>query len=213
MPYAPPIAVLSNGECFGAQDTSYIPSFMPPARANALFEYLLESTAWQQERVAMFGRDHLARRLTAWFGAPAAGGVAPSYRYSGVVRQATPWTGPLRETAVEVGERVGWRFNFVLVNRYRNGDDRLGWHADDEADLGLEPVVASLSLGAPRTFRVRPKGGGASVSRMLDHGSLVLMWGRSQHDYRHAVPPTRRPVGERLNLTFRLVKAADESRA
>ena len=91
----------------------------------------------------------------------------------------------------------------MLINRFRDGGDRLGWHADDETDLGLKPVIASLSVGAERVFRMRPKAGGASIGKVLEHGSLLLMWGMSQRDYQHAVPPTARPMGERLNFTFR----------
>ncbi len=103
---------------------------------------------------------------------------------------------------------VGAAFNSVLCNAYRDGEDAMGWHSDDEPELGMNPVIASVSLGAPRRFRVRPAAGGASIGADLGHGSLLVMTGRSQRDYRHAVTRTRRPVGWRINLTFRWVRRA-----
>ena len=105
-------------------------------------------------------------------------------------------------------------FNSVLVNLYRDGDDSMGWHADDEPELGPRPVIASLSLGATRRFRMQPRRGGRDVRRALSHaidlthGSLLVMAGDTQRDWRHAVPRTRSTVGPRINLTFRYVTAA-----
>ena len=198
MSYAPPARLVGVAESFGVPQTLYVPSFLPAERADELFSRTLAQADWQRERFAMFGRPVTAPRLTAWYGDP-----GTTYRYSGVARAAMPWDESLRRLAAAVGAAVGSPFNFVLVNRFRSGRDSLGWHADDEADLGAEPVIASLSVGAQRVFRVRPRAGGASVGKALAHGSLVLMWGRSQRDYKHAVPRTAKPVGERLNFTFR----------
>lgn len=198
MSYAPPAGLVSVAEDFGVPQALYVPRFLPGERADGLLRDTLADVNWQRERLRMFGRTVTARRLTACFGDDAA-----SYRYGGVRRRAAPWGDGLRALAMEVAARAGSPFNFVLVNRFRNGDDRLGWHADDEPDLGAEPVIASLSVGACRVFRMRPKSGGASVGKVLAHGSLVLMWGGCQREFQHAVPPTRRPVGERLNFTFR----------
>lgn len=176
----------------------YLPDFLPRQRADALFARILAEGRWRRERFMLFGREVTAPRLTAWYGE---GGA--SYRYSGVTRAAERWPASLGTLAGEVSERTGRPFNFVVVNRFRDGRDSLGWHADDEADLGPAPVIASLTLGAERTFRIRPRAGGASVGWPLAHGSLLLMWGRSQRDYKHCVPRTRRQVGERINCTFR----------
>ena len=186
------------GEDLGVAQTLYVPAFLARESADALFTQTLARADWRRERFKLFGRVVTAPRLTAWYGDPDA-----SYRYSGVVRPAAPWPEDLRGLATEVGEAVGWQFNFVVVNRFRNGTDLLGWHADDEADLGVEPVIASVSVGAERVFRLRPRTGGPSVGRALGHGSLVLMWGRSQRDFKHCVPRTAKPIGERLNFTFR----------
>ena len=202
MSYMPPAALVAAAEDFGVPQALYVPRFLPGARADELLADTLAGVDWQHERVTLFGRTFTARRLSACYGDPTA-----SYGYSGLVRRALPWTERLRTLAAEVAAAVGSRFNFVLINRFRDGGDRLGWHADDEADLGPRPVIASLSVGAERVFRMRPKAGGASIGRVLGHGSLVLMWGTSQRDFRHAVPPTARPVGERLNFTFRWTRA------
>lgn len=201
--FAPPPALLNAAHGFGVPGASYLPKFLCRERADAILRRVLQETEWRRERVRMFGRVHDAPRLTAWYGD--AGAV---YRYGGVAREAARWPPVYRALAQEVAEAVAWRFNFVLVNRYRNGDDMLGWHADDEADLGDAPVIAALSLGAPRMFRIRPRQGGASVGQVLDHGSLLLMWGSCQRDAKHCLPRSRRCTSERLNLSFRLTRTS-----
>jgi len=203
MTYLPPAELLCAGHGVGVPDVHLVPAFLERPEAERLFRQALATLEWQRERIVLFGRAHRAPRLTAWYGEP-----GTAYRYSGVVRRASRWPALLRELALEVAGRTGWRFNFVLVNRYRNGHDMLGWHADDEADLGRRPVIASLSVGAERMFRIRPRRGGASVGVALAPGSLLLMWGRSQRDYKHCAPRTAKPVGERINFTFRLTCSA-----
>ena len=198
MSYTPPAALVAAAEDFGVPQALYVPGFLAGGRADELLAVTLAGAQWQQERLALFGRTYTARRLSACYGEATA-----TYRYSGLVRRARPWPDHLRTLAADIAAAVGRRFNFLLINRFRDGGDRLGWHADDESDLGATPVIASLSVGAERVFRMRAKTGGASVGKVLQHGSLVLMWGDSQRDYQHAVPPTAKPVGERLNFTFR----------
>ena len=202
MTYRPPAELLQAGHGIGVPQVHHVPAFLGRLRAERLFQQALATLDWQRERIVLFGRARQAPRLTAWYGEP-----GTAYCYSGVVRRASPWPTPLGELAKEVGGRIGWRFNFVLANRYRNGDDMLGWHADDEADLGCQPVIASLSVGAERMFRVRPRRGGSSVGVTLASGSLLLMWGGSQRYYKHCAPRTAKPVGERINFTFRLTGA------
>ena len=198
MSYTPPAALVAAAEDFGVPQALYVPGFLAGGRADELLAVTLAGAQWQQERLALFGRTYTARRLSACYGE-----ATPTYRYSGLVRRARPWPDHLRTLAADIAAAVGRRFNFLLINRFRDGGDRLGWHADDESDLGATPVIASLSVGAERVFRMRAKTGGTSVGKVLEHGSLVLMWGDSQRDYQHAVPPTAKPVGERLNFTFR----------
>ena len=201
MTYAPPSSLERTARDVGAEDVRYIPAFLAAATADELFARTMAEAAWQRERLTMFGRELLAPRLTVWYGEP-----DTAYRYSGVERRVTPWPPLLRDLAGRIAIAIGWRFNYVLVNRYRDGNDMLGWHADDEPDLGAMPVIATLSVGAERTLRIRKRQGGVSIARTLAHGSLLLMWGRSQRDYKHCVPRTKKPVGERLSFTFRLTR-------
>ncbi|MCY3839951.1 MAG: alpha-ketoglutarate-dependent dioxygenase AlkB [Gammaproteobacteria bacterium] len=198
MTYSPPTGLARAGRDLGITETLYVPGFLTPRQADAMLDEVIDAANWQQERFPMFGRLVVAPRLTAWYGEPGA-----TYRYSGVDRRAGTWLPPIRGLAAEVSKAVGWRFNYVLVNRYRDGRDMLGWHADDEADLGEAPVLAAISVGSERVFRMRPRGGGASTATVLGHGSLLVMWGNSQRDYKHCLPGTRQPVGERLSFTFR----------
>ena len=198
MSYAPPPRLLAAAHAVGIPQVCYLPDFLDRQRADALLARALADVDWRCERLTMFGREVTAPRLVAWYGE-----AGTAYHYSGVVRRATPWCGEIRTLALEVGAALRWRFDYVLVNRYRDGDDMLGWHADDERDLGDEPVIAAVSVGAERVFRLRPRRGGASTAQTLGHGSLLVMWGRSQRDYKHCLPRTRAPVGERISFTFR----------
>ena len=203
MNYVPPINLVRAGRNLGVDGTLYLSGFLDPLRADTLFDQVLGEADWRQERFSLFGREVVAPRLTAWYGE-----AGTAYRYSGITRQAKPWPPLIRCLAAEVSMAVGWRFNYVLVNRYRDGGDMLGWHADDERDLGANPVLGAVSVGAARTFRIRGRDGGPSTGQVLDHGSLLLMWGDSQRRYKHCIPRTRKPLGERLSFTFRLTRAA-----
>lgn len=147
----------------------------------------------------MFGRWIPEPRLTAWFGDPGA-----AYRYSGRDNEPLPWLPALAAVRDAVGQTTGAAFNSVLANRYRDGADHMGWHADDEPELGAHPVIASVSLGAMRRlqFRPRPKGP-AALQVELPHGSLLVMAGATQQRYHHRIAPTSKPLAQRVNLTFR----------
>lgn len=172
-----------------------------PAEADRLFDGLLASIDWQPEEILIFGQRRLVPRLMAWHGDPGS-----AYTYSGTAHQPLPWTGALAGIKARVEALTGHAFNSVLLNRYRDGRDGMGWHADDEPELGRDPAIASVSFGATRRFvlrhrRQRP----AREALLLGHGDLLLMAGPTQHHYVHAVPKTARVVGERVNLTFRWV--------
>lgn len=160
------------------------------------------SLALHQPTIRVYGRECRTPRLVAWYG-------EAGYSYSGQTHPPLampPWLEALRNS-VESVTRV--RFNSVLANYYRDGRDSVAWHADDEPELGSEPMIASVSLGASREFAIKPRAR-ADARRwrvMLDHGDLLLMRGRSQLDYLHALPKTSKPVGPRLNLTFRQSRA------
>ncbi|GAA4017100.1 alpha-ketoglutarate-dependent dioxygenase AlkB [Hymenobacter fastidiosus] len=180
------------------------PDFLPPAAAESLLAELTATIPWRQEPIRIFGKEILQPRLTAWHGDPTA-----HYSYSGLALTPQPWTPALQQLREQVQAATGSRFNSVLLNLYRTGQDSMGWHADNEPELGPGPTIASVSLGAPRRFRLRPRQPQevlhAPVSIQLAAGSLLVMRGPTQQHWLHAVPKTAVATGPRLNLTFRLV--------
>jgi alkylated DNA repair dioxygenase AlkB len=181
-------------------DIRYLAQAFPPPEADRLFGALRQRIEWHGEEVVIFGQRRAVPRRVAWHGDPGA-----RYTYSGVAHEPLAWTAELREVLARVESLAGQRFNSVLLNLYRDGRDGMGWHADDEPELGREPVIASVSLGATRRFRLRHRRHRETTAIDLEHGSLLLMRGPTQHHWVHAVPKTARPVGERINLTFRQV--------
>jgi alkylated DNA repair dioxygenase AlkB len=181
-------------------DATYVRDFLPSAVADTAFA-ALTALDWRRDRLRIFGREQPAPRLSAWYGDS---GVI--YRYSGVAHVARPWPAVIADLRTRISAHTGESFNFVLANFYRNGNDSMGWHADDEAALGPTPVIASLSFGAERRLRFRRRGlQGASRAIDLAHGSLLVMWGRSQRDWQHALPKAKHVDGPRINLTFRRI--------
>jgi len=187
------------------QGFRYYPAFLTEAEADRLLHCLRQELQWQQYPIRLFGRELLQPRLSAWYADP---GVR--YRYSGIQLDPLPWHPVLAHLREHLLHRLGLAFNSVLANAYRDGRDAMGWHADDEPELGSRPVIASLSLGQVRSLRLRPRAGGASAGYSLENGSLLIMEGDSQNSWQHAVPRTRRVQGLRINLTFRRVFLPDE---
>lgn len=148
----------------------------------------------------MFGRQVAIPRLQAWYGDPNC-----TYRYSGLQLNPLPWTPDLLQLKARVEKLCQHTFNSVLLNLYRTGSDSNGWHSDDEKELGEQPVIASLSLGETRRFRLRHKYDKdiAPINLNLSSGSLLCMSGHSQSCWQHCIPKTARTVGPRINLTFR----------
>lgn len=169
--------------------------------ATRLLDELRSGIDWQHEEVVVFGQRRRVPRLVAWHGDPAA-----RYTYSGTLHEPLRWTPPLLQARARVEELAGRQFNAVLLNRYRDGRDGMGWHADDEPELGSDPVIASVSLGAARRFCLRHRRRkDAKLELRLPHGSLLLMSGATQQHWVHALPKTASAVAERINLTFRRV--------
>jgi alkylated DNA repair dioxygenase AlkB len=166
-----------------------------------LFANLRDSIAWERHMIHVYGRTLAAPRLSAWYGDPGA-----VYRYSGIRLEPLAWTPPLLEIKSRVEALVAARFNGVLLNLYRNGQDSVGWHSDAEAELGRNPAIASVSLGAVRRFVFQHKKRRHCLSLDLEPGSVLIMAGSTQHYWRHQLPKTRRPVGARINLSFRAVR-------
>lgn len=183
-------------------EVRYFPNFLEPAQADAYFAQLLQQTPWQQDEITVFGKTHNQPRLTALYG-----NEGKPYGYSGLVMQPHRWT-PLLTLLKEKVEAVAQiSFTTVLLNLYRDGQDSNGWHADNEKELGRDPFIASLSLGAPRSFHFKHNSLEAQKHKLLlEPGSLLLMGGAMQHHWKHQLPKTAKPVGPRINLTFRSIR-------
>jgi alkylated DNA repair dioxygenase AlkB len=174
--------------------------WLPQAEANALYAQLRDTVPWENHVIRMFGRDVSSPRLSCWIGDPGA-----SYVYSRTRFEPRPWPPELALLRPLLEQACGVTFNSVLANLYRDGRDAMGWHSDDEPELGAAPVIVSLSLGAPRRFVFRPKAprGPAALELELPHGSLLRMAGATQRLYQHALPRAARVQAPRINLTFR----------
>ncbi|KGI78720.1 DNA methylase [Oleiagrimonas soli] len=184
----------------GAELTLW-PHWLEAGEADPLLHRLQADIPFTQHRLRLFGREVDAPRLSCWVGDPGA-----SYRYSGARFAPQPWTPALSALRERVQVACAATFNSVLVNLYRDGDDAMGWHSDDEPELGPDPIIASVSLGAQRRFRLRARDGSdAKLDLDLPHGSLLCMAGATQRRYRHALPRSRRVTQARLNLTFRRI--------
>ncbi len=165
------------------------------------FAQLHAEIPWQRHRLRLFGRDIDAPRLSCWIGDAEA-----AYTYSRTRFEPQPWTPALVALRAALDAQCGENFNSVLCNFYRNGRDTMGWHSDDEPELGSQPVIASLSFGAPRRFRLRHRHDSAlRLELTLESGDLLLMAGATQRNYRHDLPRTARRVESRINLTFRRI--------
>ncbi len=176
------------------------PEFISAAEAAQLFQALDTELNWHQAEIRMFGRMVKIPRLQCFQGEP---GI--HYRYSGLSLQTDPWH-PLIQAVKQRVEMVsGHSFNSVLINYYRDGKDSMGWHSDDEPELGRNPVIASLSLGQARRFLLRHRVNKTIPQQelLLNSGSLLIMAGQLQHYWHHSVPKTSRPQEGRINLTFR----------
>jgi alkylated DNA repair dioxygenase AlkB len=183
-----------------------IRSAVDVAAADAVFSALRTKVAWRQDHLKMFGNLIPVPRLESWV---ADEGL--DYTYSGIHHEPDPWIDELVELRDLSSSHTGTRFNSVLCNLYRDGSDGVDWHADDEPEFGPMPVIASLSLGATRRFDLRRVDDHSiKVELELHHGDLVIMSGMTQTLWRHRVPKTKKPVGERINLTFRMVTPKPE---
>lgn len=177
------------------------PAFLSAQAADAALAALVEEIPWEQHRIRLYGREHASPRLSCWIGDAGA-----YYTYSRTRFEPRAWTPALQALRAQVESTCAARFNSVLANLYRDGGDGMGWHADDEPELGPRPVIASVSLGAVRGFAFRDRAERRQRLKLeLPHGSLLLMAGQTQALYQHALPKSARPLPPRLNLTFRWI--------
>lgn len=176
--------------------------FLPPAAATEFMNELLPAVDWQQDTLTLFGKTHGLPRLHQWYG-----DQGTVYKWSGIEMQPRPWLPALARLRDAVESQAKTKFNCVLVNLYRDGRDCMGWHADDEAALGKQPVIASISLGAERDLLLRRRGARSKSERIsLSHGSLLIMAGDAQSNWQHAVPRRKHVAEARINLTFRYIR-------
>ncbi|HEY2774711.1 MAG TPA: alpha-ketoglutarate-dependent dioxygenase AlkB [Candidatus Binatia bacterium] len=170
----------------------------------AVLRRLIDESDWRGETIRVWDKTYLQPRLIAWHGDDGTG-----YRYSGRHHEPMPWTPLLLDLRGRVEAAAGCRFDSVLVNFYRDGNDSVAMHSDDEGELGPEPVIASLSLGRTRTFVMRHKTDRSQKIRRLElpSGSLLVMRGETQRHWQHGVPKVKAPCGPRMNLTFRRLLA------
>lgn len=178
--------------------------FLGAREALDLFETFHRETAWRQDRIRVMGKEHPLPRLQAWYGDPV------EYVWSGVRLTPHPWTPALQALRARVEEATGASYSSVLLNLYRDGQDSVAWHADDEPGLAPGAPIASVSLGAARDFQLRRtwmgSAAGPIVTVPLRPGSLLVMGGETQRHWRHALPRRRRVAGARINLTFRRMR-------
>lgn len=196
-PKSPKISDLPNAEI------QYLPNFFSEKRSTHFLKTLIQKIDWRQNTIRMYGKQSLVPRLEAWYG-----DKGKSYSYSGITMNPTPWSEDILQIKMAIEERTMTSFNSVLINYYRNGKDRVAWHSDDEKELGPNPVIASVSFGEERKFKLRHKKhkeNGLRAEISLKHGSLLMMKGETQHHWMHEIPRTTKPIGPRINLTFRKI--------
>ena len=183
-------------------DITYYPNFLDTLDADRFFKNFKADVPWQQDDIKVFGKTYQQPRLTALFAEN-----QKSYSYSNIVMHPNPFSPALLEVKVKLEKWTGVHFTTCLMNLYRHGKDSNGWHADDEKELGPNPIIASISLGEERFFHLRHKSDKNRKHKLLlEHGSLLLMQGETQHCWQHQIPKTAKPVKERINLTFRIIK-------
>ena len=174
--------------------------FLDAQFAMRAFNQIRDESQWEQPEITIFGNTVLEPRLSTWHNE-----LGEGYKYSGVMRRAQPFSEILSDIRNRCAEVTNATFNSVLVNFYRNGQDGLGWHSDNEACNGPEPTIASVSLGATRRFDMRHRKTGETIKIQLESGSLLVMAGKSQQCWVHQVAKTKRVHEPRINLTFRCI--------
>lgn len=179
----------------------YWQQFVDKPMASNLYASLLNTISWQSETIRIAGIERIVPRLTAWYGDGNA-----SYRYSGIQHKPLPWTDELKTLKERIEQATGHNFNSVLCNLYRDGQDSVAWHSDDEIELGENPIIASLSLGETRRFEMKHKQQPRMNYKLeLNSGSLLVMSGKTQQHWYHRIPKQENITNPRINLTFRSI--------
>lgn len=180
-------------------DLIFVRDFINSEDSNEYFETIIKETPWRQDKIVVYGVEYDIPRLQAWYG-------DKTYIYSGLQLAPLPWTETLSKIRKLVEDKCECKFNSVLLNLYRNGDDSVGWHSDDEPELGVEPKIASISFGETRDFVLRnKKDNKIKENYSLSNGSLLYMFGKIQEEWQHTLPKRKNVHNKRLNLTFRYI--------
>jgi alkylated DNA repair dioxygenase AlkB len=179
----------------------YYSEFFTKNDANIYFEDLLKTINWQQDSITVYGKTHLQPRLTSFLS-----NNNKTYKYSNTIMSPNPFEGSLLKIKNKIETILDIKFTSCLANLYRNGNDSNGWHADNEKELGTNPIIASISFGAERIFHFKHKQNPSLKRKLvLENGSLLLMKGETQNNWLHQVPKTKKKIGKRINLTFRII--------
>lgn len=179
----------------------YFPGFLESQQSISLMRQLIKQVPWRQQVIQMYGKEVITPRLTAWFG-----DSNKSYQFSGTKFDPVPWTSELYDLKEKIQKVTGLSFNSVLLNFYRDGNDSVAWHSDNEKELGINPHIASLSIGQARQFEFRHKTDHSrKYGLSLENGSLLIMKGDLQHNWEHRIPKSKKLNNERINLTFRSI--------
>lgn len=195
--------LFDNGQSSGlpVDLLEYHPYFFDENTSQELLDRLISTTPWEQRQVTMYGKKMLTPRLTAWFG-----NSGTDYSFTGTRYDPLPWTDDLLLIKKQIEPLSGLTFNSVLLNYYRNGNDSVAWHSDNEAVLGSHPVIASVSFGQTRAFEIRnKKDHGQKHTIRLENGSFLLMKGDLQVHWEHRIAKSKLPMKPRVNLTFRVI--------
>lgn len=193
--------MISHNIILKSCNIEYARNLLPPHKASALFDSLKDTLEWKQESIKIYGKDILSPRLQCFYGDPDA-----HYRYSGKTFEPLNWIPELERLKNQLSQYCKESFNAVLCNFYRDGSDSMGWHSDNEPEMGRDPIIASVSLGAPRKFALRKKKETKQLlSLPLEHNSLLIMKSGCQSNYQHALPKTKAIHEARINLTFRRI--------
>jgi alkylated DNA repair dioxygenase AlkB len=178
----------------------YYPNWLSHKHAKSLMEYFIAQLQWQQPSITLYGQQRLIPRLQAWYG-----DADSQYEYSKLLMQPLPWDARLGKLKQACEQKCKAPFNSVLANYYRHGRDSMGMHADNEPELGSQPVIASISLGQTRRFTFKNIHSKETYKIGLEHGSLLIMKGDTQQNWHHGLNKSRTQIGPRLNFTFRHV--------
>jgi alkylated DNA repair dioxygenase AlkB len=181
---------------------NYYGKILTSLESNNYFDNLLNTIEWENDQSIIYGKLIVTKRKVAWYG-----DTDFEYSYSNTIKRALPWTKDLLDLKAIIEEKTNEKFNSCLLNLYHDGNEGMGWHSDAEKELKKNGAIGSLSFGAERKFIFKHKETNESISVILENGSLLVMKDTTQSNWQHRLPPTKRIIRPRINLTFRTIEA------